>query len=321
MSLTIKAGTLAFLITLLSGPVVIPFLRRLKFGQYVRDDGPESHLTKAGTPTMGGIMFLAGTVGATLIFAAPEPVLLAALGITLGMGLVGFLDDFLKIIRKHSLGLKARQKLLAQFLLGLALAWFVLFYLGRDPQIAVPFLHQVYRLPAFLYGILVITAVMGTANAVNFTDGLDGLAAGATFFSFLAFMVIALTQGQNSLALFLACLATALVGFLAYNFHPARVFMGDTGSMALGGALAAAAVLTGTELYLVVIGGLYVVEVLSVIIQVVYFRRTGKRFFRMSPLHHHFELLGWPEKKVVLVFWVWSFLLAVIGLLDYLYGY
>lgn len=312
----------------LMGPVAIPFLRRLKFGQSIRAEGPKTHLAKAGTPTMGAIIFLFPALLSTLLFAPFNTFTLLILVATISHGLIGFLDDFLKVSRKRSLGLKAREKLAVQ----IAIAVFVALVaslpagdglakglgLGLGTDLVVPYFNSRIDLGLF-YIPFVVVLFLGTANAVNITDGLDGLLAGSSLATFAGYTFIALVRGQQELAVFALALVGGALGFLFYNRHPAQVFMGDTGSLALGGALAGLAVLTKTELYLVLIGGLYVAETLSVILQVISFRLTGRRIFRMSPLHHHFELLGWPETMVVHRFWLANFLFMAAGL--YLWWY
>lgn len=317
------------LVSLLIGPFLIPVLRVLNFGQNIRDDGPQRHLSKAGTPTIGGLIFLAGITVAVLILAERpySAGMLTLLGITLAFGLVGFLDDFLKVIRRRNLGLSARQKLAAQIVLALILAGVSALYLGRGTAIGIPFTGIEVNL-GLLYYPLVTLVVVSAVNAVNLTDGLDGLAAGATVFAGIGYIfiaVLAVSTGflegiaiySSDLAIFAAALTGGCLGFLRFNLHPARVFMGDCGSLALGGALAGLAILSRSELVLIIVGGVYVVEVLSVIIQVISFKIRGKRIFRMSPLHHHFELGGWSERQVVTVFWSASALGAFLGVISY----
>ncbi len=306
------AGT-AIIIALLGGPLLIPILQRLKFGQSIRQEGPERHYAKAGTPTMGGIIILLALVSAVLLFGKHSPEVWLALFVTLGHGLIGFIDDFIKVVLKRSLGLKARQKLLGQIIMALALAYIATTYMGRGTDLWIPVLGiQIDFGP--LYYLLIFLVLVGTTNAVNLTDGLDGLAAGTTAVAASAYAVIAMSFGKMDLAVFCAALVGACLGFLKYNGYPARVFMGDTGSLALGGALASVAVMTKTELLLVIVGGVFVVEALSVIIQVTSFKTTGKRVFKMSPLHHHFELLGWSETKVVTAFWFTGILFSLAAL-------
>ncbi|CCO08722.1 phospho-N-acetylmuramoyl-pentapeptide-transferase [Desulforamulus hydrothermalis] len=320
------AAGISMLVTLALGPLTIPLLRRLKFGQTIRAEGPSGHMAKSGTPTMGGIMFLAAiAVTGALLLSSGVPGRaegLVVLAVTLGYGLIGFLDDFIKVALKRNLGLKAREKILGQLIFAAVLAVVAVFRLGRGTDYVIPFTD--FFTPGGIgfdpgwwpfFGITVLV-LLGTGNGVNLTDGLDGLAAGATVFTAAAFVVLALAVGKVGTAIVLAAVAGGCLGFLFYNRHPAKVFMGDTGSLALGGALGAAAVVTRSELLLVIIGGLYVLETLSVIIQVISFKTTGRRVFRMSPLHHHFELTGWSEKKVVSFFWLLSLIFSLVGLLG-----
>jgi phospho-N-acetylmuramoyl-pentapeptide-transferase len=310
----IQTATVAFFTGVLLAPVFISMFKRLHFGQQIREDGPRKHMQKAGTPTMGGVVFLLAFLPAVLIFAPKNVPLFLAMLLTFGNGLVGFVDDYLKVVRKQSLGLKARSKLLGQ------LAVVAVFYLiwretGASTALAVPFTDMAIEIGVW-YPLFLAFFVIGTTNAVNLTDGIDGLAAGTAILALLSYMILAGIQGSAALAQFGAGMIGAVFAFLVYNFHPARVFMGDVGSLALGGALAALAILTKAELYLVIIGGVFVIETLSVIIQVIVFQLTGKRVFRMSPLHHHYELAGFSEWRVVTGFWTIAFLFAVIGLMQ-----
>ncbi|KGK90412.1 phospho-N-acetylmuramoyl-pentapeptide-transferase [Desulfosporosinus sp. HMP52] len=324
----VLAAGLALIITLVLSPFLIPVLRVLKFGQNVRDDGPKRHLKKAGTPTMGGIIFLVGIIVSALV-SAEQPTsleMVTLVGITLGFGLIGFIDDFIKVVMHRSLGLRAYQKLIGQFGLAFILMWVSVKWLGRGTDVAIPFTSVHLELNWFYYVLISLLIVLMT-NAVNLTDGLDGLAAGSTMFAGAAYVVIALLAAihgvavlahETDMAVFAAALVGGTLGFLRFNTYPARIFMGDTGSLALGGALASLAVLTKSELVLIVIGGLFAVEALSVILQVASFQTTGKRIFRMSPLHHHFELVGWSEWKVVIVFWSVALICAVLGIIGYM---
>ena len=304
----------ALAVSLALGPVTLPLLRRLKFGQSIREEGPKSHQAKSGTPTMGGIMILIAVTVASLIFVGASREVWLALFIMLGHGVIGFIDDFIKVVLKRNLGLKARQKLLGQILMAVALVYISITYMGGDTNLWIPVVDQTIDCGIFYY-ILIFFVLVGTTNAVNLTDGLDGLASGTMAVAALAYTLICLIFGQYELAAFCMAVVGGVLGFLKYNAHPAKVFMGDTGSLALGGALAAVAVLTKTELLLIIVGGVFVVEALSVIIQVASFKTTGKRVFLMSPIHHHFELKGWSEKKVVTVFWLCGALLSVVALL------
>ncbi|MDS1029573.1 phospho-N-acetylmuramoyl-pentapeptide-transferase [Bacillota bacterium LX-D] len=306
----------AALICLLIGPLLIPFLRYLKFGQMVRDDGPQRHLKKAGTPTMGGIMFILAVTICMLIFAEQSKETYLLIIVFLGYGLIGFADDFLKVFLRRPLGLKARYKLVGQVLLGLFLGFAAVCLLNRGTAIGLPGTDLSWDLGLF-YPLFVILVLVASTNAVNLTDGLDGLASGLTMFSALTLGIIAYEQKQPELVIFAFALAGGCLGFLFFNKYPAKVFMGDTGSLALGAAVGTLAVLTKTELLLPLIGGVFVLETLSVIIQVISFKLTGKRVFRMSPLHHHFELVGWKETKVVTVFWIVGLVMASLGTLVY----
>jgi len=306
------APLLAFVVALLLGPLLLPVLRRLKFGQTIRQEGPERHYAKAGTPTMGGIIILLALSAAAFFFGRSAE-LYVALGVTLSHGLLGFADDFTKVVLKRSLGLRAREKIFWQMIIAAALAYAATM-LGRGTDIWIPLIDRQLELGIWYYPF-VFLVVIGSTNAVNLTDGLDGLAAGTVAVAAVVYSVVCLAFAKDQLALFSAILAGACLGFVKYNLYPAKVFMGDTGSLALGAALAAVAVLTKTELLLAIVGGVFVVEALSVIIQVFSFKTTGRRVFRMSPLHHHFELLGWPETKVVFSFWLAG---AICGLLTLL---
>lgn len=314
------AFLLSLAVTVGTGPVLIPVLKQLKVGQRVRYDGPARHLSKAGTPTMGGLLFLLGITGAVLWFARGNAEALTFLFVTLTYGLTGFLDDFLKVVKKRSLGLRAREKLLAQVIVALGLAVGAVFLLGRGTDLAVPFsgffrdggVHFDWGFGFFVFfTVLVLT---GTANAVNLTDGLDGLAAGLVAIAAGVYLLFALVMDKMGLAVGLAAVVGGCLGFLVYNRHPARIFMGDTGSLALGGALGAAAVLSRSELFLLVVGAVFAAEALSVILQVISYQLTGRRIFRMSPLHHHFELCGWSENRVVASFWLVGLVAGLLGL-------
>ena len=311
----ILAAVVAAAVVLITGPFLIPKLHQLKFGQSIREEGPKSHQAKSGTPTMGGMMIILGLVVGALAAGQWSVELGLALFIVLGHFVIGFVDDYIKVVRKHNLGLKAKQKLLGQIIMAAMVAYF-----GNLPtDLWVPFVGNV-ELGSFFY-VLLFFVLVGTTNAVNLTDGLDGLAAGTVSVASLCFMVVCLILGNYNLAIFCAatvgaCLAfLKLLGFFPYNHKPAKIFMGDTGSLALGGAIASMGILTHTELLLVVIGFIFVMEAMSVIIQVISFKTTGKRVFLMSPIHHHFELKGWKETKVVHTFWCWGLLAGILGIL------
>jgi len=316
--MVLLAAGVSLVITILLGPMMIPFLTRLKVGQSIREEGPQSHFKKAGTPTMGGIMFITAVMLTSFLMGGRHGEVLCAVLVMLAFGAIGFWDDYIKVVLKRSLGLRARDKLLWQ-LIASVVFWLLLeFYLGRGSTIAVPFTSLSFDPGPFLYLVFLIIVLMSCANGANLTDGLDGLAAGVTFFIAAAFAFIALLTGHYSLGIFCGALAGGCLGFLFFNHYPARVFMGDTGSMALGGAVAAIAALTGSELALLVIAGVYVIETLSVIIQVACFQTTGKRPFLMAPLHHHYELKGWHETRVVIFFWLWSLVFSGVGVIGYM---
>jgi phospho-N-acetylmuramoyl-pentapeptide-transferase len=304
----------AFVLALAAGPIFIPLLRRLKFGQNVRSDGPQSHLKKTGTPAMGGLIFLLVTVIVCLVFSKDKDMILV-LTSTLLFGLIGFADDYIKIVKKRSLGLRAWQKIAAQLLVALFLTIVTSGVNQVGTTILIPFTGKFLDL-GMMYMPIIIFIIIGTVNSVNLTDGLDGLAGGVTVVVMAFFSVVALVSKNEGILVFTGALIGALLGFLRFNSHPAQVFMGDTGSLALGGAVASLAVITRLPIFLLIIGAIYVAETVSVIIQVLYFKATkGKRFFKMTPLHHHFELSGWAESKVVSVFIIAAIILCLIGLL------
>ena len=306
----------AFIIAAAASPIVIPFLRKLKFGQSIRDEGPKSHMKKAGTPTMGGLII----VGSILISSLVIGGLYEAIGleisllllVTIGFGLLGFLDDYIKVVKKRNLGLTSKQKFFGQVFIAVVV-YVVLVQTGLSTDIRLPGTEWALDIGWFYLPLMIIMLV-GTSNAVNLTDGVDGLVAGSSVLAFGAFAGIAFSFGETEVALFSIAVVGASLGFLLFNANPAKVFMGDTGSLALGGALAMIAILTKAELALIIIGGVFVVETLSVMLQVVSFKTRGKRIFKMSPIHHHFELSGWGEWRVVLTFWTAGLVLAVTGL-------
>ena len=312
----LAAGCVALITVLAACPLLIPLLRRLKFGQSIREEGPKSHQAKSGTPTMGGVAIIAGIVFGTMCGANITPEIVLALFITLGHFGLGFWDDYLKVVKKQNLGLKAKQKFCGQVVIAVITMVVARTVLGIDTTLRLPFADEFWDLGVFYYP-LTLFVIVGASNAVNLTDGLDGLAAGTVAVAMSAYAAVALTAGAEDLAVFAVAVAAACVGFLAFNAHPAKVFMGDTGSLALGGAFAAVGILTHTELLLAVIGLVFVAEALSVIIQVISFQTTGKRVFRMSPLHHHFELGGWSEWKTVTVFWGAGMIAGLLGLALY----
>ncbi len=305
-----------FLITVIACPFFIKRMKQLQFGQQIRTDGPVTHSTKAGTPTMGGVVFILIAALAALIVSGLSPLLYPLLLVALGCALVGFIDDYLKVARNRSLGLKARSKLAAEA--AIAIIFIILLrQLGLySTEIALPFVNLEFDL-GFFYPLLVFLIIAAASNSVNLTDGVDGLAAGIAVIVLAAYAYIAHLTGKAEITLFCAALSGACIGFLVYNRNPARLFMGDVGSLALGGAFAALAVVTKTELLLILIGGVFVIETLSVIAQVISFRLFGRRILRMSPLHHHFELKGWSEWRVVITFWCAALVFALSGILVY----
>ena len=299
------------------GPLLIPALHRLKFGQSVRDDGPKSHLKKQGTPTMGGVIFFFTLTLGGIFLAKDSLTFWFLLATALGFGLIGFVDDYIKIVKHRSLGLTAWQKIIAQVVLSAVLIYAALKGLGIGTQVIVPGTKIVLDL-GWGYIPLVMILLIGTTNAVNLTDGLDGLAAGVTLIVATGFGLIGYISNFFSATLFAAVLMGSCLSFLFFNLHPAKIFMGDTGSFVLGGAIAALAIVTKTELFLPIMGVVYVAEVVSDIIQVSVYKRKKKRVFRMAPLHHHFELGGWKEQKVVYTFWAAAAIAVLIGLILYL---
>lgn len=305
---------LSFLISAAFCPVFIPFLRKLKFGQYVRDDGPQSHLKKQGTPTMGGILILFSIIITSLFFISGRKDMLAVLFATVGFGIIGFLDDYIKVVMKRSMGLRAWQKILAQLVVTAVFAYYIETVLDLGTTTYLPFLGTYADLHYLYYPFLFIV-MLGTVNGVNLTDGLDGLATSVTLLVAVFFTVVSVFFVDSGLSPITCAVVGSLMGFLVYNVHPASVFMGDTGSLALGGFVAATALVLRMPLFILIVGIIYFVETLSVIIQVSYFKLTkGKRFFKMAPLHHHFEMCGWSETKIVTVFSIVTALACLIGL-------
>lgn len=305
---------LSFLISAAAGPVIIPILRKLKVGQTVRDDGPQTHLKKNGTPTMGGIIFLLGTVVTCLFYVKDYPKIIPILFMTVGFGIVGFLDDFIKVVLKRSEGLTPAQKMAGQLVVTGVFAYYMVKISDVGLTMLIPFSGGKYLDIGWLAVPLMFFAVIGTVNGTNFTDGLDGLASSVTVMVAVFFTVVAV--GTNSGIAPVTCAVTGgLLGFLLFNVYPASVFMGDTGSLALGGFVASTAYMMRLPLFILIIGLIYLIEVLSVIIQVSYFKAThGKRFFKMAPIHHHFEKCGWPETRVVTVFSIVTALCCLVAL-------
>ncbi len=290
-------------LTVILGFFAIPLLKKLKARQSIREEGPKSHRIKSGTPTMGGLFMLLSAVLVVIFNKMIDPSVLWLVFLTLGHGLLGFLDDFIKAEKKRNLGLPAKQKILGQIILAVLFCWGVVDTLHLPYSIAIPFTHMDISI-GLLYYPFVVLVIVGASNAVNLTDGLDGLASGCCVIAFSAYAMFCYMTGFNDLGYFIIILAGSCIGFLFFNYHPAKIFMGDTGSLALGGAIAGISVMTRTELLLIFLGLIFVLEALSVIIQVASFQLTGKRVFKMSPLHHHFELSGRSEVHVVWAFWI-----------------
>lgn len=307
---------ISFAISALLGPVVIPFLRRLKVGQTVRGEGPKAHLKKNGTPTMGGILIMVAVVLTSLVYVKDFPKIIPILFLTLGFGLIGFVDDYIKVVMKRSEGLKPWQKMLGQFLVAGIFAYYLTNYTDVSLAMKIPFWADhyldfgIFNIPVLLF------IVIGTANGTNFTDGLDGLAASVTVIVATFFTVVAIGTGSGIEPITCAVVG-ALLGFLLFNVYPASVFMGDTGSLALGGFVAATAYMLQMPLFIPIVGFIYLAEVMSDIIQVSYFKMTGgKRIFKMAPIHHHFELCGWSETRVVAVFSITTAVLCLVALMG-----
>lgn len=306
---------ISFLIVVILGPIFIPMLTKFKFGQTVRDDGPQTHLAKNGTPTMGGILMIVAILITGLTRSKISNDMIVGLIAIVGFGLVGFLDDFIIIKMKRSLGLKPWQKIVLQFALAIYISYYQYTTSPSATQLIIPFTDAVINL-GVLYIPIMTFIIIGIVNAVNLTDGLDGLASGVTLIVATFFMLFAQTVAVNTdVAVLAAATVGACLGFLGFNSYPAKIFMGDTGSMALGGAVAAFAVLTNSILLIPLVGGIYFAEAISVILQVASFKIRKKRIFKMAPIHHHFEQCGWPETRVVFVFWIITVVLAWISII------
>jgi phospho-N-acetylmuramoyl-pentapeptide-transferase len=322
----------AILVSFALGPRMIDWLRRLKVGQQVRDDGPRTHLNKQGTPTMGGLLIIAAITASVVLWSDLTNVYVwAVLFATLAFGGIGFWDDYLKVVKKHSTGLRAYQKFGLQIAASLLIGLF-LYYNPGDPNsthLSVPLMKRLFIDLGWFYIPFAVVVIVGSSNAVNLTDGLDGLAIGLVGIASTAnavivylggnkiiadYLKILYLPGSSELVIFCGAMLGASLGFLWYNAHPAEVFMGDVGSLSLGGALGTLAVVTKHELILVIVGGIFVAEVVSVVLQVASFKLTGKRVFKMAPIHHHFEQLGWPESKVIVRFWIIGIILALISI-------
>ncbi len=326
------AVVIAMVVTMALTPVFIKILKRAQIGQQVREEGPETHLVKSGTPTMGGVVMLIAVIVVAFLVGVPDPETYLLLGAVVLTGVLGLVDDISKVAHERSLGLTPKAKLIGQFLISLVFILCAINVLGIPPTVDIPFIvtldlgvlntaielpdGSIFNIP-WIYVIFCLILLMGLCNAVNLTDGLDGLAGGTVMIVMVVMAAIAFRGNLLEPAIFSAAIAGACIGFLWFNSYPADIFMGDTGSLALGMALGCLAVLTKTEFIVLIIGALFVAEALSVMIQVAYFRHTGKRVFLMAPLHHHFEKLGWSETKVVIRFWIISGVLSACGFALY----
>ena len=316
---TILAIIISFAISAVLCPIVIPFLHKLKFGQQVRDDGPQAHLKKQGTPTMGGLIILSSIIITSLFYIRDYPKVIPVLFVTVGFGIIGFLDDYIKIVMKRSEGLNPKQKLLGQTVITAIFTYYLISADGVGTEMLIPFTGGFDGGMMLDLGWLFVPAVffivLGTDNGVNFTDGLDGLCTSVTILVATFFTIVALGEGSG-ISPITGAVVGSLLGFLLFNVYPAKVFMGDTGSLALGGFVAASAFMMRMPIFIAIVGFIYLAEVLSVMIQVTYFKKTGgKRIFKMAPIHHHFELCGWSETRVVAVF---STVTAILCLIAYL---
>lgn len=314
-TMQVIAFVASFIIALISGPFIIPVLRRLKFGQTVRDDGPQSHLIKTGTPNIGGIIFLLPILLLSVVYSIKYPEILPLAFVTIAFGVIGFIDDLIKVVKKRKDGLYPSQKMIGLLAVSTIFALYVAQVTDIGTEIGIPFLSSNYTIDLkWLFVPFVVFVLVATTNAVNITDGIDGLAAGVTLIVMVFFTLVAMTRGEwDYVKVFSAIVAGGCLGFLAFNTHPAKVFMGDTGSLALGGAVASIAIVMKMPLIIAIVGGIYVLEAASVILQVGSFKMRGKRIFKMAPIHHHFELSGWKETKVVAIFYIVTILLCVIG--------
>ena len=312
------AGMAAMLICIFLGPRFIEYLRLKEFGQHIREEGPEEHHEKAGTPTMGGLLVFTSISIPFLVLSDRDTASLAVFGVALGCAAIGFADDFLKIVRRRSLGLSARYKLIFQAALALGLWYVARHEVGLESSLELRISDASLDIPDFVYPIVIFLVIAGSSNAVNLSDGLDGLAAGCCAIVLLAYTAITfITTGEHDLSLLSACFVGVCVGFLWFNSFPASIFMGDTGSLGLGGAIGAMAVMTQTEILLIITGGIFVIEALSVALQVATFKLLRRRVLLMAPVHHHFELLAWSETKIMLRFWIVAAVCAGIGFTLY----
>ena len=322
MGFQTKTLLLSFIITVILGIIIVPILRKLKVGQIERDDGPESHLKKQGTPTMGGIIIMLGIVIVTIaayIYYRNVDIelaknLLPILGLTIGFGVIGFIDDFKKLVLKNTKGLKPSLKMLGLLIISVAYIMYLIKGLNIGTETYIPILKQYINIPIYAYIPFSILVILATTNAVNLTDGIDGLASSVCTIIITCLTIIATTLGVKEVVIFGAIVIGAVLGFLMFNIHPAKVFMGDTGSLFLGGVISGIALYLKMPLILMLIALIPVIETVSVIIQVTYFKKTGKRVFKMAPIHHHLELSGWRENQVVMLFSIITLVVCVLGL-------
>ena len=314
MRYSIYAVIIAFIIGVILCPVLIPILHKLKYGQTERDDGPQSHLKKSGTPTMGGIAILGAIILSSAFFMKGNYDGAAVLVVTVCFGVIGFIDDYIKVVKKRSLGLRAYQKIVLQLIVFVFFALYI-HKTGVGTKIYIPFMNGYMLDLKIIYWPFMLFVLLGTVNGVNLTDGLDGLAGGVTRIV-AAFFLIEAWAVRNGISMVSGAVIGALFAFLTFNAYPAKVFMGDTGSLALGGFVAASAIILKLPVFIVIVGFIYLCESLSVIIQVAVFKKTGKRVFKMAPIHHHFELCGWSETKIVFVFYIITALMCLIGILG-----
>ena len=314
---------ISFFVTVILGMIIIPILRKFKVGQIEREDGPKSHLKKQGTPTMGGIMMIISMIlvvtGAYIFLSVTNQGdlannLLPVLLLTIGFGLIGFIDDFKKLVLKNTKGLKPSYKMLGLLIISVAYVVYLVYGLHIGTETYIPIMKEYVAIPVYLYIPFAIIVILGTTNAVNLTDGIDGLASSVSAIIITCLTIIGILFGSPEISVFGSCVVGSILGFLMFNLHPAKVFMGDTGSLLLGGVISAMALYLKMPLLLLVIALVPVIETLSVIIQVAYFKKTGNRVFKMTPIHHHFELSGWKENKVVIVFSLVTLILCIIGL-------
>ncbi len=307
---------ISFCVCVILCPLLIPFLKRLKFGQYIREEGPQSHQKKSGTPTMGGIVIVLSIAITSLIYIKDYDEIIPVLFVTIGFGIIGFMDDYIKVVMKRSMGLRAWQKLLGQILVTAVFGYYILNYTDIGTTMLIPFTGGKYADISFLFVPFFLIVVLGTVNGSNFTDGLDGLESSVTVLIATFFTVVAIGL-HSDLSPITGAVAGSLMAFLLYNVYPAKVFMGDTGSLALGGFVAATAFMLQMPLFIILVAFIYLIEIISVILQVSYFKLTGgKRIFKMAPIHHHFELMGWSETRVVAVFSIITAILCLVALMG-----